>query len=83
LAQPRSGQAAHYARQRETSRGRCGDGIVGVGPRARGGGGLTAWSGDGGGGEPARARPPVKPHGGSPPGFRFCDRGVVARHGRG
>jgi hypothetical protein len=36
-----------------------------------------------GGGEPAGARPPVKPRGGSPPGFRFCDGGVVARPGRG
>jgi hypothetical protein len=53
---------------------------MGMGPRARGGG-LTAWSGDGG--EPAGARPPVKPRGGSPPQFRFCDGGVVARHGRG
>jgi hypothetical protein len=46
-------------------------------------GGLTAWSGDGGAGEPAGARPPVKPRGGSPPGLRFHNEGVVARHGQG
>jgi hypothetical protein len=45
-------------------------------------GGLTAWSGDGGG-EPAGARPPVRPRGGSPLGFRFRGGGVVARHRRG
>jgi hypothetical protein len=45
-------------------------------------GGLTAWNSDGGR-EPAGVRPPVKSRGGSPPGARFCDGGVVARHGRG
>jgi hypothetical protein len=35
------------------------------------------------GGEAVGARPSVRPRGGSPPGFRFCDGGVVARHGGG
>jgi hypothetical protein len=42
----------------------------------------VGWS-DEGGGEPAGARPPVRPRGGSPSGSRFCDDGVVARHGQG
>ena len=46
-------------------------------------GGLTTWNGDGGEREPVGVRPPVKSRGGSLPGVRFCDGGVVARHVRG
>jgi hypothetical protein len=46
-------------------------------------GGLTAWNGDRGRREPVGVRPPMKSRGGSPSGARFCDGGVVARHGRG
>jgi hypothetical protein len=55
------GQAAHLARQRGERRG---DGAVGVGPRARGRGRLTALGvtgGHGGGGKPVGARPLVRP----------------------
>jgi hypothetical protein len=67
---------------RPASREWRGDGAVSMGPRARG------WGADGvervtGGGKPAGAGPPVRPCGGSLPGFRFCDGGVVARHRRG
>jgi hypothetical protein len=64
---------------------RRGDDAVGHGPtckRERKADGV-GWSEGGGGGEPAGARPSVRPRGGSPLGSRFCDDGVVPRHGRG
>jgi hypothetical protein len=64
----------------ETTRGRHRDGAVAWAHMPEEGG-LTAWNGDGGGREPAGVRPSVKSRGGSPLGARFCDRGVVARHG--
>jgi hypothetical protein len=57
---------------------------MGAGPRARGRGRLTVLGGgDGGGGETGRSPTAGEVRGGSPPGSRFCDDGVVARHWRG
>jgi hypothetical protein len=44
--------------------------------------GVTAWSGRWRGGEPVGSTA-GEVRGGSPLGARFCDEGVVARHGRG
>jgi hypothetical protein len=65
----------------ETTWGRRGDGAVAWAHMPEEGG-LTARHGDGGR-ESAGVRLPVKSRDGSPPGIRFCDGGVVARHGRG
>jgi hypothetical protein len=66
----------------EMASGWRGDGVVARAHMAEEGG-LTARNGDRGEREPARVRPPVKSRGGSPSGVRFCDRRVVAMHGRG
>jgi hypothetical protein len=77
-ARPR-GQAAHSARQR--------------GKPFRDGAGTAPWRGptcqrEGrrttlGGGVNRSGSTAGEVHGGSPPGARFCDGGVAARHGRG
>jgi hypothetical protein len=58
------GQVAHQARQWGNGAGTA----SWVWAHVPEEGGLTTWSGDGGG-EPPGARPPVKPHGGSPRGL--------------
>jgi hypothetical protein len=44
---------------------------------------MALGGGDGGGGANRSGLTAGEVRGGSPPGPRFCDGGVVARHGRG
>jgi hypothetical protein len=55
----------------------------GCGPTCQREEGVTTWSGQRKGGANRSGSTAGEVRGGSPPGARFCDGGVMARHGRG